>query len=115
MCEFAICLLVLECNCVRVFVFDLVCKGVLVYGCMCMPVFVYELVCKSVLVYVFVIELVCNSMSLCARVCLYMSVLLRVCVPTHAGADGSSREDFAAAREQQLLLVGGLSQLQLHC
>ena len=101
MCEFAICLLVLECNCVRVFVFDLVCKGVLVYGCMCMPVFVYELVCKS--------------MSLCARVCLCMSVFLRVCVPTHAGADGSSREDFAAAREQQLLLVGGLSQLQLHC
>ena len=100
MCEFAICLLVLECNCVRVFVFDLVCKGVLVYGCMCMPVFVYELVCKSV--------------SLCARVCLCMSVFLRVCVPTHAGADGSSREDFAAAREQQLL-VGGLSQLQLHC
>ena len=67
---------------------------------MCAYVCVFFFVCIRVCVCVFV----CLSVS----VCIHKSVCLRM-----LGADGSSREDFAAAARQQLL-VGGLSQLQLH-
>ena len=52
-------------------------------------------------------------MFACFCACLCVCIHKSVCLHTHAGVDGSSREDFAAAAEQ-LLLVGGLSQLQLH-
>ena len=82
--------------------------------CLCVFVFVcmHEF---EIFVFVFVNGHLCVFVQVCVCVCVYVRVCVckSVCVPTHAGADGSSREDFAAATVSSCHLLWGLSQLHL--